>query len=200
MITKERLLRGLSIMLLGSATILVYFYPRLIIIGPLTLAGGALFLLSFYKKRPANNITVTNFINVFTHFRVTLDSDTNVFQALNAMLEITTGALYEHIETLVASLETDHTITPFIAFAQPFKHRFVTHIMINIYMLINHGLDPKRLWQFNYMFETLVKEYNESRLAAHQNSYERFDIMLFVGNALMIFTLMSSVMGMIGGL
>lgn len=187
-------------MLLGSASLCVYLYPRLFLVGPLVLGGGLLFLLSFYKKRIPNNITVTNFINVFTHFRVTLDSDSNVFQALNAMLEITTGALYENIETLINSLESDHTIAPFMAFARPFKHRFVTHIMINIYMLINHGLDPKRLWQFNYMFETLVKEYNESRLAAHQNSYERFDIMLFVGNALMIFTLMASVMGMIGGI
>lgn len=199
MVTKRRILRLLSAVFIISAVLLLYFWRNLFVVIPSAILGLLLFAISFYKKRPPHNITLTNFINVFTHFRVTLDSNANVFQALNATLEVTTGVLFTHIEALIASLETNHTVVPFITFAKPFNHRFVTHIMINVYMLINHGIDAKRLWQFNYMFETLVREHNETMISAHQNSYERFDIMLFLGNAVMIFTLMASVMAMIGG-
>lgn len=59
-------------------------------------------------------------------------------------------------------------------------------------------LIPKRLWQFNYLFETLVKEHNDEEIALHESSYERFNISLFIGTGIMIMTLMISIMGMIG--
>ncbi len=197
---RKLFMRGAAVILIIGGALLVYFMRDYFVAGALLIGGVILFIMSFSKRKEQANITTTNFISVFTHFRVGLDSDANVYQALTATLNVTSGALYALLEQLINSLETDHTVTPFITFAKAFKHRFITHIMINVYMLINHGTDAERLWQFNYMFETLVKEFNEEIIVSHESSYERFNLALFLGTGIMIFTLMGSVMSLIGGL
>lgn len=196
----KRIARVLGFLLSGSG--LLYLYWAEDYLYPLMLLGGGAVLLgySFFKVKEKANLNMTSFINVFTHFRVALDSETNVFQALSAALTVTSGKLYELLEELVNSLSHDHSVTPFISFAKPFKNRFITHIMINVYMLINHGIDHKRLWQFNYMFETLVAEYHEEQLALHESSYERYNTALFIGSGILIFTLMSSIFSLLGGI
>lgn len=184
--------------LIGSG-FLSYFTKDYLIGVFMAITGLLLILLIPNVKRRRSNLTVHHFINVFTHFRVALESQANIYQSLVAALHGSDGQLYEELEKLVNAISQDHTVTPYVTFAKGFKHRFITHIMINIYMLVNHGTDSKHLWQFNYLFETLVKEHHEEQIALHESSYERFNMSLFLGTAVMMFTLMGSVMTMLGG-
>lgn len=194
----KKIMRFIAFLLMLFGITLIYWIKDYMVMISLISTGVFLFAISFIPKKDSSNLNLASFINVFTHFRVALDSEANVYQALSAALTVTNGKLYETLEELINAIEVDHSVTPFISFAKPFNHRFVTHIMINIYMLINHGLEQKRMWQFNFMFETLVKEFNDEQLALHESSYERFLLSLFLGNAIMIFTLMSAAMAMIG--
>ncbi|MDY0214873.1 MAG: hypothetical protein RBS24_05085 [Bacilli bacterium] len=184
---------------LGGITTL-YFIDNLIISGILILIGIALFIIGNLKKKPKDNLDIASFINMFTHFRTMLDSDANVVSALTSSLEFTSGVMYEALHKLVVNINDDHSVTPFILFAKRFNHRFVLHIMINVYMLINHGLEAKRLWQFNYLFESLIKEFNDEQIALHESSYERFNVSLFLGTGIMMFTIMGTILSMFGGL
>lgn len=195
----KKLLKALAVLFIISGLALIYWLRNYLIYGPLIVIGIALYYFSTKKDETKDNLNIANFINVFTHFRVALDSDANVFNALSASLELTSGRMHEELERLISAINKDHSVTPFITFAKKYNHRFVTHIMINIYMLINHGLDPKRLWQFNYLFETLLKEYNDAEISKHQNSYDRFDLSLFLGSGIMMFTIMGSILSLLGG-
>ncbi len=195
----KKLLKALAVLFIISGLALIYWLRNYLIYGPLIVIGIALYYFSTKKDEIKDNLNIANFINVFTHFRVALDSDANVFNALSASLELTSGRMHEELERLISAINKDHSVTPFITFAKKYNHRFVTHIMINIYMLINHGLDPKRLWQFNYLFETLLKEYNDAEISKHQNSYDRFDLSLFLGSGIMMFTIMGSILSLLGG-
>ena len=187
---------GLLLIIVGA---ILYFWKK-----NLTLAlifagvGFTIVVITFIPQKQKSNITLADFINVFTHFRLALDNNLNVYRALNITLTTTSGAMSALLESLINALENDHSVTPFINFSLPFKHPLVSQIMINVFMLVNHGVDPKRLWQFNYLFETLVKEHNDEEIALHESSYERFNISLFIGTGIMIMTLMISIMGMIG--
>lgn len=195
----KKLLKALAVLFIISGLALIYWLRNYLIYGPLIVIGIALYYFSTKKDETKDNLNIANFINVFTHFRVALDSDANVFNALSASLDLTSGRMHEELERLISAINKDHSVTPFINFAKKYNHRFVTHIMINIYMLINHGLDPKRLWQFNYLFETLLKEYNDAEISQHQNSYDRFDLSLFLGSGIMMFTIMGSILSLLGG-
>lgn len=195
----KKLIKALAVLCVLSGLALIYWLRDYIVTGALITIGVFLYFLTSKQDKTKDNLDIANFINVFTHFRVALDSDANVFNALKASLDITSGRLHEELDRLVMTINKDHSVTPFITFAKKFNHRFVTHIMINIYMLINHGLDQKRLWQFNYLFETLLKEYNDAEISLHQSSYERFDLSLFIGSGIMMFTIMGSVLMMVGG-
>lgn len=195
----KKLLKALAVLFIISGLALIYWLRNYLIYGPLIVIGIALYYFSTKKDETKDNLNIANFINVFTHFRVALDSDANVFNALSASLYLTSGRMHEELERLISAINKDHSVTPFINFAKKYNHRFVTHIMINIYMLINHGLDPKRLWQFNYLFETLLKEYNDAEISQHQNSYDRFDLSLFLGSGIMMFTIMGSILSVLGG-
>lgn len=188
---------GILLVIMGA---IIFLWKKNLTFSMMFLGSGVLILIvAFIPEKEKSNITLAEFINVFTHFRVALDNKLNVYRALNITFATTSGALASLLESLINALENDHSVTPFINFALPFKHPLVTQIMINVYMLVNHGVDPKRLWQFNYLFETLVKEHNDEEIALHESSYERFNISLFVGTGVMIMTLMISVMGIIGG-
>ena len=195
----KKLLKALAVLFIISGLALIYWLRNYLIYGPLIVIGIALYYFSTKKDETKDNLNIANFINVFTHFRVALDSDANVFNALSASLDLTSGRMHEELERLISAINKDHSVTPFINFAKKYNHRFVTHIMINIYMLINHGLDPKRLWQFNYLFESLLKEYNDAEISQHQNSYDRFDLSLFLGSGIMMFTIMGSILSLLGG-
>lgn len=195
----NKLFKGVALLLTLSGATLAFFLKDYLLIGLLIGAGLIAFGLSYLKQKPKENFNLSDFINVFTHFRVALDSDANVYNALASSLDFTSGSMHLALEKLVNNLHNDHSVTPFIIFAKKFKHRFVTHIMINVYMLINHGLDTRRLWQFNYLFEALVKEYNDAEIALHESSYERFNLSLFLGTGIMMFTIMGSILSMFGG-
>lgn len=187
---------GFLLLIVGA---IIYFWKNNLMYALIfTGLGASVLVITFIPKKEKTNITLSEFINVFTHFRVTLDNNLNVYRALNVTLARASGAMAKLIESLINAIEKDHSVTPFINFARPFKHPLVSQIMINVYMLINHGTDQKRLWQFNYLFETLVKEHNDEEIALHESSYERFNISLFIGTGIMILTLMISIMGMIG--
>lgn len=184
--------------LILGALFAYFLFKELYVALGLVVGGVILIIFSFFKRKEKSNLTINTFINVFTHFRVALDSDANVYQALTATLAITKGEMYLKLEGLIQTINSDHTVKPFISFATPFKNRFITHIMINVYMLINHGLEIKRLWQFNYIFETLTKEFSASVIEVHRGSLERFDMLLYLGTGIMMFTLMTSVLALIG--
>lgn len=187
-----------GVLLLIAGLFAYFVFHQLYVALGLVVASIIIIILPFFKKKVKSNLTINTFIDVFTHFRVALDSDANVYQALSATLAITKGDMYIKLEELIKTINTDHSVKPFINFAAPFKNRFITLIMINVYMLINHGLDIKRLWQFNYIFETLTKEYSDSVIETHKSSLERFDILLYLGVGIMMFTLMASVLALIG--
>lgn len=196
---RKQLIRIVGLICLFLGVIGFYFSDKQLAILSIV-SGTGLLILSSVSIKKNEVVTVNDFINLFTHFRVSLDSEANVFQALTSCLNVAGGKIYEELEKLITVQREDHSVMPFINFAKFFNNHLVTHIMINIYMLINNGLEPKRLWQFNYIFENLIKENNDHQLLMHENSYERFNTTLFLGTGVLLFTLMSSILTMIGNI
>ena len=178
--------RSAGLLLIIGGAILYFWKKNLTLALIFAGVGFTIVVITFIPQKQKSNITLADFINVFTHFRVALDNNLNVYRALNITLTTTSGAMSALLESLINALENDHSVTPFINFSLPFKHPLVSQIMINVYMLVNH------------LFETLVKEHNDEEIALHESSYERFNISLFIGTGIMIMTLMISIMGMIG--
>ncbi len=183
------------------ATAVVLFFLRFSLIIVVSLVVLSLFLLFFIKTKTKTTVfTLNDFIMTFTHFRVALDSDANVFYALSASLEAAREPVKTAVKLLHEQMMIDHSVTPYLTFAKSFDNTIVTHIMINIYLLINHGVDQKRLWQFNYIFESLIKMNHEETVANHNASYERFDLFLYIGTGLVLITILLNVMTLIGGI
>lgn len=159
----------------------------------------SMFIFIFVRTKPMKkHFTMHEFIITFTHFRVALDSDANVFHALVTSIERAAPSLAEELQLLHSEMMSDHSVTPYINFAKNFKEPIITHIMINIYLLINHGVDAKRLWQFNYIFEALIKANYDEVLEDHKSSYEKFDTVLYFGTAVLMMTILLNVMTLIG--
>lgn len=148
------------------------------------------------QKKP---LTLNEFIEVFTHFRIALDSADNVYHALEACMKTARDSISDQLIKLLDAIEHNHTVMPFLEFAKPFNNPFITHVMIHIYLLIDHGMEHGRLWQFNYVFEELIKSNHQQLLKIHQDSYERFNMLLFLGAGVVMITLMINILGVIGG-
>lgn len=199
MLVKKILKYGLSSVLFG-ASIALYFleFPPLYAVSLVILAFFVLFFIRI--KSAKASLTMHDFIITFTHFRVALDSNANVFHALVTSIERAESPLSEELQLLHSEMMVDHSVTPYIKFAKNFKEPIITHIMINIYLLINHGVDAKRLWQFNYIFETLIKANYDELIAEHKNSYEKFDIVLYLGTGVVLVTILLNVITLIGAM
>lgn len=181
-------------------TIPFYFlHVKRIIILASGIAGLLFYLGVGFKPTKKRPLTLSEFIEVFTHFRIALDSEDNVYHALEACAKLSKGMLNEHLINLIETIEHNHTVMPFVEFAKKFNNPFVMHIMIHIYLLVDHGMESSRLWQFNYVFEELIKTNNEQQLRVHTDSYERFNMLLFLGSGVVIITIMINILGMIGG-
>lgn len=157
------------------------------------------FVVSFFIKPKKEKMTLEHFIIAFTSFRVSIDTNANVFNALSEAKKRAPQPISEALEQLITALEADHSVRPFFEFANLFENKLIMHIMVNIYLLINHGIDQKRLWQFNYTFEKLMEINLQQSIAEHESSYELFNTSLYLGTGIVIITLMLNIVGLISG-
>ncbi len=176
---------------------------RSVLIVGLGLISMAVYLFSFYykyskKRQEIDRSSIDAFINYFGFFRIYIANGESVYLALNKTLEFASDNIKPYIEGLIAEIDKDKTIQPFIRFAANFKMKLIEDIMISIYEMVENGNNLNYINQFTTIFENFKLRMNKANSETRINRFDTFITSSLIGSAIIMIILVYGIINLIG--
>lgn len=140
------------------------------------------------------------FVTIISYFEIFISNGNNVYQAFSKTIPYCSDWMKDVMSNLLKDIDGDKTIQPFINFANNFKLKIVTNIMLSIYTMVDQGESFEQINQFQLLFEQLQKSKRVENLEKKQRSLSILASLPLVGAAGMTVTLTISVISIIGDL
>ena len=176
---------------------------RSVLIVGLGLILMAVYLFSFYykyskKRQEIDRSSIDAFINYFGFFRIYIANGESVYLALNKTLEFADDNIKPYIEGLIAEIDKDKSIQPFIRFAANFKMKLIEDIMISIYEMVENGNNLNYINQFTTIFENFKLRINKANSETRINRFDTFITSSLIGSAIIMIILVYGIINLIG--
>ena len=159
-------------------------------------------LISNYstKMKQLDEEREDEFVTVISYFEVFISNKNNVYQSFVKTIQYCSDWMKDIVSNFLKEIDGDKTVQPFINFANNFKLKIVTNIMLSIFTMVDQGESFEQINQFQILFEQLQKSKNIEKLEKKQRSLSILASLPLVGAAGMTITLTISVIQIIGDL
>ena len=199
--TKIILINSLFII---SGVISYLFLRNLILIIIIFVLLGVLdfFLLTHYDdmKRAILRNRENELIAIISYFEVYIQNNSNVYQSFLKLIPYCSDWMKERIEILLAEIDEDKSVQPFINFANSFQSLSIHSLMLSIYQMVDQGENSEQLLQFSIVFDELAKNRNKEIIEQKEKSLSNMSIFPLIGAGLITITLTISILSILGDL
>lgn len=190
-------------LLLAGALLLIFLKDLLYF----ALCLGLMFVFSIvyltrYSKRIAtrNSENLQDFATLFGYFRIYIHNGYSVYSALKELLNFANPDLEKSIRTLIAEIDEDKTVQPFINFSKQFNEIIIEELMISIYQLIDDGESSDYLMQFELIFDKFSEILYEKYLESKDSKLATLSSAPLIGSCFLIVVLTVGIISIIGEL
>ena len=158
--------------------------------------------LTRYSKRIAarNSENLQDFATLFGYFRIYIHNGYSVYSALKELLNFANPDLEKSIRTLIAEIDEDKTVQPFINFSKQFNEIIIEELMISIYQLIDDGESSDYLMQFELIFDKFSEILYEKYLKSKDSKLATLSSAPLIGSCFLIVVLTVGIISIIGEL
>ena len=158
--------------------------------------------LTRYSKRIAarNSENLQDFATLFGYFRIYIHNGYSVYSALKELLNFANPDLENSIRTLIAEIDEDKTVQPFINFSKQFNEIIIEELMISIYQLIDDGESSDYLMQFELIFDKFSEILYEKYLKSKDSKLATLSSAPLIGSCFLIVVLTVGIISIIGEL
>ena len=159
-------------------------------------------LLSNYstKMKQLDEERENEFVTIISYFEVFISNKNNVYQSFCKLVQYSSDWMKDLITNFVKEIDSDKTVQPFINFANNFKPKIISNIMLSIFTMVDQGESFEQINQFQILFEQLLKSKKLENLEKKQRSLSVLASLPLIGAAGMTITLTISVISIIGDL
>ncbi len=140
------------------------------------------------------------FVTIISYFEIFISNRNNVYQSFNKTIPYCSDWMKDVMSNFLKDIDNDKTIQPFVNFANNFKIKIATNIMLSIFTMVDQGESFEQINQFQLLFEQLQKSKRIENLEKKQRSLSILASLPLVGAAGMTVTLTISVISIIGDL
>lgn len=118
------------------------------------------YTLTKFKRKKATEDTLleTEFVRLFTYFGIYVDDGLPVYSALSEIMKFASPPMESRLKELLAGIDKDKTVTPFIRFASEFPSLSIREVLISVYKMVDEGTNGAYLRQFSTLFASLAAE------------------------------------------
>lgn len=160
-----------------------------------------IFLSSYTSKtKQLDEERENEFVTVISYFEIFVTNRNNVYQSFNKVIPFCSEWMKEAVSTLLKEIDEDKTVQPFVNFANNFKVKIATNIMLSIYTMIDQGESFEQINQFQIIFEQLQKNKQFENLEKKKRSLSILASLPLVGAAGTTIVLVIAVISIIGDL
>lgn len=195
----------ITIVLINSLIAFLVIYFKNIKLIAFTLLATFLVLYIFninYDKRITRykQSLENEFVTTLNYIQTYLGNGYNVYQSLNEILEICNDGLNTLFVDLLADIDEDKSVTPFITFANNFSSTLIQQVMISLYLMVENGTDITYISRFAPLFSQLKKD-NEQKIVKNINSrYDSLNLLPVIGAAIITVIIIIGIVSIIGGM
>lgn len=198
---RSLLLAGL---MMGVLLVMGFFLKQTLLYGLGFLSGVMVYFtrqLSLDNRLKENQQNLeSEFIFLFGFFRIFIDHQYNVYQALKALIPYASFTTKNRLETLILAIDEDKTITPFLQFAQTYQLATIEQLMISVYQLVEQGSHSRSLTQFTFLFQVYVTQHSEIEIDQYRRKLERYQSAPLIASAMVTILIAFGIVSLIGGM
>lgn len=160
-----------------------------------------LFLSSYTSKvKSIDEDRENEFVTAISYFEIFVTNKNNVYQSFNKIIPYCSEWMKESISKFLKEIDEDKTVQPFVNFANNFKIKVATNIMLSIYTMVDQGESFEQINQFQIVFEQFQKSKQIENLEKKKRSLSILASLPFVGAAGITIVLVIAVISIIGDL
>jgi Ca2+/Na+ antiporter len=192
---------GLVLILLISAALVIFLKKAIyLLLGVfLLLIFVFLFIFRYKSKEEENNRrNINDFINYFSFFRIYISNGESVYSAFNNTIDFASDSLKPLIEGLLAEINNDKSITPFLRLAANFNTKLVEEIMISVFEMVDNGNNLNYINQFTSLFENFKRRINEENSEKRISRFDSYITTSLAGSGLIMVILVFGIVNLIG--
>ena len=155
-----------------------------------------------YDKRILNykQSLENEFVTTLNYIQTYLSNGYNVYQSINEILEICNDNLNKLFISLLADIDEDKSVTPFIIFANNFGSSLIQQVMISLYLMVENGTDITYISRFMPLFSQLKKDNEQKIIKDINNRYDSLNLLPVVGAAIITIIIIIGIVSIIGGM
>ena len=160
----------------------------------------ALFRANKGSKKKKEASLEKEFVKIFGFLEVYLRNKIPVYSALERLEEYSSPSMKALLETLIAEIDVNKSVEPYVHFAESFSSLTVKEVMISLYLLVEQGENENYLRQFSFLFSSFSSEekklFRERKMASLSNTH----FFPLVGSAVTMIMISVGIMNAIGGI
>ena len=202
---REFLIIGITDGVLLIASVLLFVFLKNWMYTAISVGVAFLFSLVFlsrYSKQinAKNSKNLQEFATLFGYFRIYIHNGYSVYSALKEIANFANQDLQESLEKLIAEIDEDKSVQPFVNFARQFNEIIVEEMMISIYQLIDDGETSDYLVQFELIFDKFSDLLYQKYLRAKDSRLGTLSSSPLIGSCFLIIVLTIGIISVIGDL
>ncbi len=198
-IRKQAIIAG-SISLSYGAIILLINKPLLLLFIPFLIL-----ILIVYNQMRYHSLRVRvlflmqkEFVKLFTYFGIYLRNGLNIYNSLEALTSFASPTIKDYLDTLLAQIDEDKTVMPFVRFGQRFQSLTIEQAMICIFQMVDQGNDEMRLIQFQSVFGRIADQYYQDEISKIRKGLDSLNTLPLIGAGLITMMITFGIITMIG--
>ena len=160
----------------------------------------SIFYINRYDKMIAkiNNENLIEFAELFGFFRIYIKNGYNVYNGLKEISKFANENLKDKLLKLIAEIDKDKSVQPFVNFAKNFNEIIIEELMISIYQMVDDGEQSNYLVQFEFMFDKFSEELDEKQLQKKNSILGTLSSAPLIGSCFLIIVVTIGIIGLIG--
>ena len=155
----------------------------LLLVGLLALAVLNYLIFDSYlnKKKEILKDRENELITIIGYFQFFISNSYNVYQAFRSLINYSSTWMEEQIQSLILEIDNDKSVKPFLNFANKFKNKMASNVMLSIYQMVEEGGGRAHMLQFETLFQELSKSLNAQLIDDKERSMGSISSMPLIG-------------------
>ena len=200
---KEMLMLILIIVVSIGLALACYFLLQQLYISIFAGLAGVVaiyFFLTRYSsmERAIQKDHIDQLISLLSYFEIFLSNRNNVYTSFKMLLPYADEYLQEAISSMLAAIDVDKTIGPYITFASKFNNRIVESLMLSIYQMVDNGEEAIELSEFDILFTNIKEKHFDETIDYKRKGLDMFNSFPLIGAGAITIVLSISIVSIIG--
>lgn len=175
------------------------FYKGL---APMVIGVAAILLLAFdfvylnsdkWAKNKEFAILEREFAEIFSYFSIFIKNGFPSYSALENILPFASEKMKGRITNLLAEIDEDKTVMPYIHFGENFKSLEIKQVLIAIFKMSEEGGSEAYIRQFDTLFRALSNNERRSGIDKKKSRLDTLGIMPLLGSGLAMIIIIMAV-------